>query len=108
MKVYTVRILDTVFADIGDIADYIVAVSTPEHAAKYARQLQAEQWCEAVLQCCKCVLQWMRFAVVRGHFAAVQRPMQWCETDLHDCKRVLQWCEAKLHGNGKFSPPRGQ
>ncbi len=42
MKVYTVRILDTVFADIGDIADYIVAVSTPEHAAKYARELQAE------------------------------------------------------------------
>lgn len=39
MKVYTVRILDTVFADI---ADYIVAVSTPEHAAKYARELQAE------------------------------------------------------------------
>jgi hypothetical protein len=33
MKVYTVRILDTVFADIGDIADYIVAVSTPEHTA---------------------------------------------------------------------------
>lgn len=30
MKVYTVRILDTVFADIGDIADYIVAVSTPD------------------------------------------------------------------------------
>lgn len=27
MKVYTVRILDTVFADIGD---YIVAVSTPD------------------------------------------------------------------------------
>ena len=42
MNVYTVRILDTVFADIGDIADYIVAVSTPEHAAKYARELQAE------------------------------------------------------------------
>lgn len=57
MKVYTVRILDTVFADIGDIADYIVAVSTPEHAAKYARQLQAEQWCEAVLHWCKCLLQ---------------------------------------------------
>ena len=57
MKVYTVRILDTVFADIGDIADYIVAVSTPEHAAKYARQLQAEQWCEAVLLWCKCLLQ---------------------------------------------------
>lgn len=34
MNVYTVRILDTVFADIGDIANYIVAVSTPEHAAK--------------------------------------------------------------------------
>jgi plasmid stabilization system protein ParE len=42
MNVYTVRILDTVFADIGDIANYIVAVSTPEHAAKYARELQAE------------------------------------------------------------------
>lgn len=50
----------------------------------------------------------MRFAVVRGHFAAVQCPMQWCETDLHDCKRVLQWCEAKLHRNRKFSPPCGQ
>ena len=42
MKEYTVRILDTVFADIDDIADYIVEVSTPEHAAKYARELQAE------------------------------------------------------------------
>ena len=29
MKEYTVRILDTVFADIADIADYIVEVSTP-------------------------------------------------------------------------------
>lgn len=29
MKEYTVRILDTVFADIDDIADYIVEVSTP-------------------------------------------------------------------------------
>ena len=72
MKVYTVRILDTVFADIGDIADYIVAVSTPEHAAKYARQLQAEQWCEAVLQCCKCVLQW--------------------------CEAILQPCNAQCNG----------
>jgi hypothetical protein len=34
--------------------------------------------------------------------------MQWCETDLQNCKRVLQWCEAKLHGNGKFSPLCGQ
>ena len=42
MKEYTVRILDTVFADIDDIANYIVEVSTPEHAAKYARELQAE------------------------------------------------------------------
>lgn len=33
MKVYTVRILDTVFADIGDIADYIVAVSSAKHPA---------------------------------------------------------------------------
>lgn len=42
MKEYTVRILDTVFADIDDIANYIVVVSTPEHAAKYVRELQAE------------------------------------------------------------------
>lgn len=39
---YTVRILDTAFADIDDIADYIVSVSTPEHAARYARELGAE------------------------------------------------------------------
>ncbi|MBR3412148.1 MAG: hypothetical protein IKG81_05620 [Bacteroidales bacterium] len=42
MREYTVRILDSVFADIADIADYIVEISTPEHAAKYARELQAE------------------------------------------------------------------
>ena len=42
MKEYTVKILDTVFADIDNIADYIVKVSTPEHAAKYSRELQAE------------------------------------------------------------------
>ena len=42
MKEYTVRILDTVFADIDDIANYIIVMYTPEHAAKYARELQAE------------------------------------------------------------------
>ncbi|MBQ7571720.1 MAG: hypothetical protein IJT19_05705 [Bacteroidaceae bacterium] len=42
MKEYTVRILDTVFHDIDDLADYIVKVSTPEHAARYSRELQAE------------------------------------------------------------------
>ena len=42
MKEYKVRILDTVFADIDDIADFIVSVSTLEHAAKYARELGAE------------------------------------------------------------------
>lgn len=42
MKEYTVRILDIVFDDIDDIADFIVKVSTKEHAAKYARELQAE------------------------------------------------------------------
>ena len=36
MKEYTVRVLDTVFADINDIADFIVKVSTPEHAANIA------------------------------------------------------------------------
>ena len=42
MKGYSVKILDTVFADIDDIADFIVEVSTPEHAVRYARELQAE------------------------------------------------------------------
>ncbi|MBR2958337.1 MAG: hypothetical protein IKC19_01740 [Bacteroidales bacterium] len=42
MKEYKVRILDTVFADIDDIADFIVSISTLEHAAKYARELGAE------------------------------------------------------------------
>ena len=42
MKEYTVRILDTVFADIDDIANYIIDMNTPEHAVKYARELQAE------------------------------------------------------------------
>ena len=42
MKEYTVKILDSVFADIDDIADFIVEVSTVEHAIKYARELQAE------------------------------------------------------------------
>lgn len=42
MKVYAVKILDTVFADIDDIAEFIVNVSTPEHAVRYAHELQAE------------------------------------------------------------------
>ncbi|MBQ2351952.1 MAG: hypothetical protein IKP45_07130 [Bacteroidales bacterium] len=42
MKEYSVKILDTVFADIEYIANYIVSVNTPEHAAKYSRELQAE------------------------------------------------------------------
>lgn len=42
MKVYAVKIFDTVFADIDDIAEFIVNVSTPEHAVRYARELQAE------------------------------------------------------------------
>lgn len=42
MKEYKVRILDVVFNDIDDIADFIVSVSTLEHAVKYARELSAE------------------------------------------------------------------
>ena len=42
MKEYKVRILDVVFNDIDDIADFIVSVSTLEHAVKYARELGAE------------------------------------------------------------------
>ena len=42
MKEYTVKILDSVFDDIEDIADYIVKVSNSQHAVKYVRELQAE------------------------------------------------------------------
>lgn len=42
MKEYKVKILDKVFADIDDIADFIVSVSSLEHAVKYARELGAE------------------------------------------------------------------
>ena len=42
MREYHVKILDVVFADINDLADYIVSVSTPEHASRYARELGAE------------------------------------------------------------------
>lgn len=42
MRVYAVRILDTVFADIDEIAEFIVSVSSPEHAVRYVDELQAE------------------------------------------------------------------
>ena len=42
MKIYAVKILDVVFLDINDIADYIVNISTPEHTIRYTRELQAE------------------------------------------------------------------
>ena len=42
MKIYAVKILDVVFLDINDIADYIVNISTPEHAIRYTHELQAE------------------------------------------------------------------
>ena len=42
MREYSVRILDIVFADIDDIADFIIKVSTAEHAAKYAQELGTE------------------------------------------------------------------
>ena len=42
MKEYKVKILDTAFADIEDIADFIVSVSTPEHALEYTKRLGAE------------------------------------------------------------------
>lgn len=42
MKVYAVKILDTAFADIDKIAEFVVSVSTPEHAVKYVHELQAE------------------------------------------------------------------
>lgn len=42
MNEYKVRILDVVFDDIDDIADFIVSVSNPEHVVKYVRDLIAE------------------------------------------------------------------
>ena len=42
MKVYAVKILDTAFADIDKIAEFVVSVSTLEHAVKYVHELQAE------------------------------------------------------------------
>ena len=42
MRVYAVRILGTVFADIDEIAEFIVSVSSPEHAVRYVDELQAE------------------------------------------------------------------
>lgn len=42
MREYKVKILDTVLADIDDVADFIVSVSTPEHAIEYTRRLGAE------------------------------------------------------------------
>lgn len=42
MNEYRVRILDVVFDDIDDIADFIVSVSNPEHAVKYVHDLIAE------------------------------------------------------------------
>lgn len=42
MREYKVRVLDSVFDDIGRIADFIISVSTPDHAVKYVRQLGAE------------------------------------------------------------------
>lgn len=42
MKEYKVKILDSVFVDIDSIANFILSVSTPEHALSYTRQLGAE------------------------------------------------------------------
>ena len=42
MKEYKVKIHDTAFADIEDIADFIVKVSTPEHALEFTKRLGAE------------------------------------------------------------------
>ena len=42
MREYIVNVLDSAFGDINDIADYIVEVSTLEHAKRYSRELQAE------------------------------------------------------------------
>ena len=42
MKEFEVKILDSAFADIDVIADFIVSVSTPEHAVRYTRELGDE------------------------------------------------------------------
>lgn len=42
MKEYQVKILDAVFENIDEIADYIISVSIPEHALEYVKRLGAE------------------------------------------------------------------
>jgi len=40
MKEYRVKILDSVFDDIDSLAEFIVSISTAEHAIKYVHDWQ--------------------------------------------------------------------
>ena len=42
MKHYRVSVSKTVLAEIEDIADFIISISTPEHAVRYKNQLISE------------------------------------------------------------------
>ena len=42
MKEYRVKILDSVFDDIDSLAEFIVSISTAEHAIKFVHELGAE------------------------------------------------------------------
>ncbi|MBQ6771103.1 MAG: hypothetical protein IJP44_09035 [Bacteroidales bacterium] len=42
MKHYTVSISNAVLDDIDSISDFIISISTPEHAIKYKNQLISE------------------------------------------------------------------
>ena len=42
MKHYVVSVKDAVFDDIDSIADFIISISTPEHAIRYKNQLISE------------------------------------------------------------------
>ena len=72
------------------LEDSILRFLTPKTAlAAMQNRLSMPKVRPAPLQGHETMLQ-KRFAMVRGRFAAVQRPMQWCETDLQNSKRVLQ------------------
>ena len=42
MKYYNVSVSKTILAEIEDISDFIISISTPEHAVRYKNQLISE------------------------------------------------------------------
>jgi len=42
MKYYNVSVSKTILAEIEEISDFIISISTPEHAIRYKNQLISE------------------------------------------------------------------